>query len=53
MRMTARTGESGLSLNGALMLLVVVLLGSGFGYLWGHSNGENATYTKWMEYEQT
>lgn len=52
MQMTKRTGESGFSLNGALMLLIVALLGSGFGYLWGHSNGVNATYAKWMEYEQ-
>ena len=52
MQMTKRTGESGFSLNGALMLLIVALLGSGFGYLWGHDNGVNATYAKWMEYEQ-
>lgn len=52
MQMTKRTGESGLSLNGALMFLIVALLGSGFGYLWGHSNGVSATYTKWLEYER-
>lgn len=52
MQMTKRTGESGFSLNGALMLLIVALLGSGFGYLWGHNNGVNTTYAEWMEYEQ-
>lgn len=52
MQMTKRTGESGLSLNGALMFLIVALLGSGFGYLWGHNNGVNKTYSKWLEYER-
>lgn len=52
MQMTKRTGERGLSRNGALMLLVVALLGSGFGYLWGHDNGVNKTYSKWLEYER-
>lgn len=52
MWMTKRIGGSSASLNGALMLLIVALLGSGFGYLWGHDNGVNATYTKWLEYER-
>lgn len=52
MQMTKRTGETGLSRNGALMLLVVALLGSGFGYFWGNDNGVNKTYSKWLEYER-
>ena len=52
MLITKRTDESGLSLYGALMLLVVVLLGSAFGYFWGYTNGVNKTYSKWLEYER-
>ena len=52
MQMTQRTAERGLSLHGALMFLIVVFLGSGFGYLWGHTNGVNTTYSKWWEYER-
>ena len=52
MPLTKRTTETGLSLVGALLLLIIVLLGSGFGFLWGYSNGVDATYTKWVQVEQ-
>ena len=52
MPLTKRTAETGLSFVGALLLLIIVLLGSGFGFLWGYSNGVDATYTKWVQVEQ-
>lgn len=52
MLLTKRTAESGNSLVGILLLLVVVLLGSGIMFLWGYSTGVNTTYSKWMEVEQ-
>lgn len=52
MLLTKRIAESGISREGALLLLFIVLLGSGFGFLWGYSNGVDATYSKWVEVEQ-
>ena len=52
MLLTKRTAESGFSLVGILLLLVIVLLGSGIGFHWGYSNGSNSTYSKWVEVEQ-
>ena len=52
MPLTKRTAETGLSLAGALLFLIIVLLGSGIGFLWGYSNGVDATYTKWVQVEQ-
>ena len=51
MPLTKRTVATGLSLVGALLLLIIVLLGSGIGFLWGYSKGVNSTYSKWMEVE--
>lgn len=50
--MTRRTAESGNSLVVALLLLIIVLLGSGIGFHWGYSKGINSTYAKWVEVEQ-
>ena len=51
MPLTKRTVATELSLVGALLLLIIVLLGSGIGFLWGYSKGVNSTYSKWMEVE--
>ena len=52
MQLTKQTVETGFSLAGLLLPLIIVLLGSGFGFLWGYSSGVDATYTKWVEVEQ-
>lgn len=52
MPLTKRAAATGLSLVGALLLLIIVLLGSGIGFIWGYSNGVDATYTKWAQVEQ-
>ena len=47
-----QTLESSHIWNKTLVLLLVALLGSGIGYFWGHNNGVNTTYSKWLEYER-
>ena len=52
MHLIKRTAVTGRSLVGALLLLLVVSLGSVIGFFWGYSKGVDATYSKWVEYEQ-
>lgn len=47
-----QTLESNHIWNKTLVLLLVAFLGSVIGYFWGHNNGVNKTYSKWLEYEQ-